>query len=490
MASISDQHNMRLENYPGGFSPVHSHMYVFPEVKYYDALGKVISTSIRVCGAAGNPLQASTSNPAYCPISPDVFDSDPPFDFYCLLFVVTKKVNESVKPPTLITRGKNLDKINRTTIFRQALSEGYSHYKNLVKNDRRFVPDSPHLLDLKVNGVNLIMQQCRGMIPPMLLTNDDPAKWFQEHFPRVVIQPKFDGVRATYVYTRIDGEDKFIGYTRRMALLPGKNFTSEIERMTKDYPGLYFDGEIYQHGMSLQAISGSARNTGKHTKTFINCDFMIFDVFKVDDGKIVAEPYIDRYLRYEEIRQRYANAGVVFQFIRFVRLIQPKSYEGLVQTYNECVADGYEGLVLKDAGGFYEPSYNSHRSSNGCKMKQRMSAEFKCIGWKSGEGKCMGMLAAWRVRIIRSTKSGIAKVDEKLAKSTGVEFYCTPKATDVDKRAWYDMIQTSGFDQYACLCTVEFFDVSDDGVPTQPVWIAFRDYEESVIASDDLANDN
>jgi hypothetical protein len=503
MTSNNDQIGMRLEDYPGGFR---GQLYEFPEVRYYHRDRSVISAKLFIQGCYGDAGQAQAAEgllteaktwpgPASVaskigfrvaprPLDPACFEENPPEPYYCRVFTVTTMKNPSIKAPTLVTRGKNLGRINSTTIFHQALIEAYSDYKKLAASPKReYDPGSPHLHEAKNNRVTAEIAQVAARIPPMLVADEDPQAWFGAQTPGyVVLQPKLDGTRLMAIRRSLpaavgNGLGPLDAYSRNCHPVAPNNFFGELEDLCGRNPNVFFDGEMYAHGVSLQRIAGTSKNLGKGGSTAVEVQFVIYDLY---DPALPNAPYADRFLRYRAIGEAVPN----YKFIRFLDGLRVPADApfALVKTQFDLAIDkGFEGLVMKSLGAGYEPSYNGYRSRGCCKYKKHYTAEFMVVDWARGEGKQTNLVSTWTVQIVAATRSGNVAVDLKLQGALGRRFKCNIKAIDETRAAWFAEFATSpaAFESnYRGLyATLEFFDVSEDGVPMQPYWIAFRDYE-------------
>ncbi len=249
----------------------------------------------------------------------------------------------------------------------------------------------------------------------------------------------------------------------------------ELDDLTSRFPELIFDGEQYLHGKSLPEISGSSRNQGKGKSIQLACNYMIYDIYVPAAPDL---PYADRISRYLDIG---AGSAGRYTYIRFVGGAICENWLDVQGRYELALEQGYEGLMLKDASAPYDPGYGGYHSSAMCKMKERHSAEFKVVGWSPGVGKLANCVATWTVAIVPETTTGNDAVDSVLRDSVGKHFKVSIGAPETTKASWWKQFTSSDGvfrrDYYGQLATVEFFEVSPYGIPSQGVWIAFRDYE-------------
>ncbi len=487
MASTNDQIHMTLAQYPGDFSTADRSEYRFPEIRYMTHGGQKTSNVLIIQGCFGTPEQAllaeETKMWSPMPLLPMMFDEDPDQPCYMRFVTVTTVKVASTKAATLIVRGKNLGRSNRTSVFHQALIEAYGKYKDIVLGSRMMSPDSPHFADRKDNYVTAQIAVISQRVPPMLASPEDPSGWFAKVVGsgrHVMVQPKLNGLRVMAT-RRASGADVAAGthsrplviYSRTMKDITPNNFFEEVGTLTALYPDLIFDGEMYKHGESLQKISGTARNLGKGVAVQINVEYVIYDVYVAESPKM---PYGERYLLYHRIREEVAARQ--FKYVHFMFATLMDSFDAVTAYYDTAIRDGYEGVMLKNAEAWYEPSFNGYHATAMCKYKKSFAAEFACAGWSEGVGKATGKVTTWTAKITRQSHTGREDVDEMLQKALGKTFKCNIKAPDETRIAWFrELSDDAGAfaRQYSgVLMTVEFFELSDAGLPIQPYWISFR----------------
>jgi DNA ligase-1 len=132
------------------------------------------------------------------------------------------------------------------------------------------------------------------------------------------------------------------------------------------------------------------------------------------------------------------------------------SYEEAKKFHDQCVADGFEGAMLKNVDGLYMFQYNS---SDVEKMKEFEDDEFEIIGGKEGTGTDEGC-------VIYRCKT-----------KDGKEFDARPRGSVEDRQQMFKDLPND----IGKMLTVRFAEYSDDGIPQHPVGIpeaeAVRDYE-------------
>ena len=367
---------------------------IFPELQSQSANGKSMMWSIKVSDSDGHGVIETTRG-----------------------FTDGKKqINEKI-----ITDGKNIGKKNATTPLQQAINEARSTWVKMKENGYSSVGNV--IEESKGKGVN-------EDVPSPMLAHDYCKRGKSITFP-CFVQRKFDGTRCVS--------------------LPGKGLFS---RNRKSYPHLahivaeinklpcILDGELYSNTLTFQEIVGLVKREtlkkGDEEKQ-LQIKLHVYDI--VNDM-----PY----------DQRYANLQLLFRRYKFKHLVLVKtdnceSEEKMKELHLQYVAEGYEGIMLRNKTGLYK----NDRSVDLQKFKEFFDDEFEVVGYKDGEGQEAGCVL-W----VCKTKEG--KV-----------FNCRPRGTREDRMELYK----NGKKYIGKKLTIRFQELTDDKVPRFPVGIAFRDYE-------------
>jgi len=267
--------------------------------------------------------------------------------------------------PTVIAAGKNLGRANATNVLCQALRDALGmHNKQLRKSTTGEVNNQPN-----ANQVE--------KYPPMLAQRFQDQVNFDWNAPKYV-QYKYNGVRCVSTFERNDEGGRVIMYSRRKLAYPGFQYIkNELLPVLKQYwdadTKLYLDGEMYQHGMALQNISGYARTADKPDD--IRIDYMIYDCFIPSQPMLI---YSARYAILQEIFKNYPD----LKFVKLAEtaLVTKDTYEA---KYKEALGLGYEGVMIRhDLPYMY--SYNEHHSNRLLKYKPTLDAEYPIVGWETG----------------------------------------------------------------------------------------------------------
>jgi DNA ligase-1 len=248
------------------------------------------------------------------------------------------------------------------------------------------------------------------------------------------VQPKLDGVRM--LVGRRDGE--FIMMSRTGKRVVSEHVASELEPLLAE--GEFLDGENYTRDKTFEELAGECRLQTIDT----SIKFHIFDFFSLN---ALNEPFSERVKHLDRFK------GLTHVIQVSTEILESKS--GVNAKHNQYVNEGYEGIMIRDMQGRYELAV---RSSHLLKYKYFQTKEYEIVD--ADEDKDGGVV--WRC-------SGPA---EKWS-DDDIVFCVRPKGTLDTLRQWYRDRQT----YIGKNLTVQFQNLTNQGVPRFPVGIAIRDYE-------------
>ena len=224
-----------------------------------------------------------------------------------------------------------------------------------------------------------------------------------------------------------------------------------IELFTKN-PKLILDGELYKHGKSLQQISGAARME----KNAYDCDWLeyyVYDLIKMDKLDMKAK---DR-IRALQLLGQSLNLGFdpykswkegELQ-VQLVPQVKISVWDKMKALHDQYVSEGFEGLVIRDPSKPYKPN---GRTNDMIKIKQYLDDTFKVIGYQLGlrgsEDMCF-----------------ICEMED------GRTFKAMPLGNRAIKEEY---IQNFDKKYKGHLGDCKYFELSDEGKPCQPKFLAFR----------------
>jgi hypothetical protein len=416
-------------------------------------------------------------------------------------FYVTDSHHEgspiSFKEMTFVNLGKNLKRANRTNVFTQALRDVLGKYNKKLSEftNKKNNIILPMLAEGEAQSGN--EETIKAHIANQLLGYTSSG---------LFCQPKYDGVRVlstlnpkyfqSLINLPFDSDERVVCYSREgKGLIIPQHLLVELETilvamMEKlNTTILLLDGEFYNHGMPFQEINGYSRGaTDSSAKNTI--DLIIYDYY---DG--LGQHYRER----NETLKHFAylfnhekNVDLIlelavtaedtsnFGHVKVSETSQLFATNDIYEYYLDKINNNYEGIMLRLPDYPYE---RSTRSKGLIKVKPKMSYEYKCVGYKFGEGKSSDIpiiqckIGKKGVRIAREwwiKREGAIKFNNSQGEGT---FYATLTGLTLEKQrelgASFMAIEANGktcfenkyLDKKAI---IEFIDFSKDLKPEKP----------------------
>ena len=136
--------------------------------------------------------------------------------------------------------------------------------------------------------------------------------------------------------------------------------------------------------------------------------------------------------------------------IQFVPQIPITGYDNMLKLHNDYVAEGWEGLVVRDPDKVYRPN---GRTNDMIKIKVYKDDCFTVVGIEAG---------------LRGSEDMVFIMEMK----DGRTFKAKPFGDRAQKEEYWENFE----DKYkGHIGECKFFYYSDDGIPLQPAFKAFRD---------------
>ena len=326
--------------------------------------------------------------------------------------------------------GKNAGKANATTDEEQAEKEAES--KRAKKRDR--------------GGYSESIPEDKPMMPMLALTHDKHGHKIK--YPAYV-QPKLDGIRC---FVHVDGESV------TLKSRTGKEFKSLghiadavrelVSVMGKSVGSFILDGELYNHRFKedFQGLV-SAIKRDKPSETTHMVQFHCYDY--VAEGR----DFEDRIQELYHMDQWLSEVTT----IQIVQTFPVDNLDEVVGQNSLWLEDGYEGSMIRNAKGGYQPN---RRSPDLQKYKSFMDAEFEIVGAVENKGKMEGQCTFTCVT------------------EDGTEFGCKPMGDESQREQYWIDFQAGKLT--GKMLTVKFFEwtTSENPVPRFPVGVIVRDYED------------
>jgi ATP-dependent DNA ligase len=333
---------------------------------------------------------------------------------------------------TTVTNGKNLGKKNQTTYFTQAVSDIYSLYKKKRKLGYYDVAVSHEQIKTVDDIISL-----RGN--PFVYSQQ--LQWFQKHdrkitFP-LLCQPKLNGLQGIFI------RHKGISYLYSRQLLPFEGSVDCIIEEMQSYPeDIYFVGELYIHGVSLQDLNSIARKKNRNDDLI----FYIFDMFSLG--------------RTDTAWERMTQLSTYVKESPHVKLLPTiitKSKEEVDKLLDKYISQGYEGVVcrLHDKPHEYDIFYPK-RSFYVFKYKKTFDDEFPVRGYVIDRYEGVVFICMQSDNINNAPPE------------TRSVFRVVPNWTQADRKNFATILKRKGIE---CLgdfkLDIVYNDLSDSGIPLQ-----------------------
>ena len=262
--------------------------------------------------------------------------------------------------------------------------------------------------DLKC-GVNTstINKVWKNLIPeyPCMLCSPFEQKLVDKiKFPAIV-QKKEDGMRFNAIVK--NGTVEFRSRN-------GKEITG-LDSLGQEFidlatgKDLVFDGELLVTNVDgelciRQEGNGILNKAVKGTISEEEADRVVatlWDLIPYDDfiAGSTLQNYSYRFNRLEYLVDRF----VIAMKINLVETFDVHSIEQTQEIFQKYLADGHEGIILKDPKSLWE----NKRSKGQIKFKAELDCDLKIVGIQEGEGRISGMLGA----LICESDDGIVKVN-------------------------------------------------------------------------------
>lgn len=319
-----------------------------------------------------------------------------------------------------IKEGKNLGARNATTPVQQALKEAAAEHKK--KLDRRgYGTDS-----------GATESAAKRAASPML------AYSFEDYADRVnwdsaYGQPKLDGFRC--LARRVNGQIEMVSREGK----PITTLTHIAEQLEEYLEGedVTLDGELWTPELNFQQIASAVKRQQDNSE---KVQYHVYDCVR-------DEPFGQRTNALHALLSMVGQSAIVP-----VETVRVRDADALLALQSRCVADGYEGAMLRYSDAGYEAG---KRSRNLLKVKTFTDGEFQIVGVVEGRGTHAGM--------------GILQCQT----ASGTPFEVTAPGTHEEKRlTWQQREQLVGRK-----VTVKYFELTSSEQPVPRFPVALRIHE-------------
>ena len=288
----------------------------------------------------------------------------------------------------------------------------------------------------------------KGIIKPMLAKQESKLTNRKILDKEWLCSRKLDGVRCLMYW---DGKEIHTASRGGEGYDPATTHIREKESLIKFFkenPTIILDGELYKYGKTLQQISGAARLE----KNAYDCDWLqyfVYDCYFADKPDMVAkerQSFLSSNFPYP-VNSEFNE--VIGAEIIIVDQHKVSGEENIWKLHDQYVSEGFEGCVIRDPNRPYKPN---GRTNDMLKFKNYKSEDFKVIDYQLGS-------------------RGSEDICFFCELEDGRTFKAMPCGTREDKEEYIANFE-SKYKGHLLECT--YFNLSDDGIPTQPKGRVFR----------------
>lgn len=286
---------------------------------------------------------------------------------------------------------------------------------------------------------------------PMLATDAELDKL---RFP-LYASPKLDGVRAV-----VRGG---VVYSRSNKPIPNRWVQEKLGHLE------HFDGElIVGEPTSKSVYRDTTSHVMSHDKTDFDLRFYVFDHVQFPSNSYGS--------RTEVLDLDMPVISSAFKLDQALVL----NLDALLAYEKKCLADGYEGLILRDPNAPYKMGRSTVKEGYLLKLKRFMDAEAVVIGFEermhNGNEATISELGRTKRSSHKAGKSGRGDLGALVVRTpTGIEFNIGTGFTDDERMAiWSDRDKFLG-----ASAKYKFFPVGVKEAPRHPVFLGWRMKEDT-----------
>lgn len=349
--------------------------------------------------------------------------------------VTTAGLESGEKIVTRVTvyNGKNIGKLNSTTVYEQAVKEALAKLENKLRGEYRLQLDDAGKGELRGGRAPMLAQKFDSSL---FQSNSKNLKKLNLENKLIHVQPKLDGNRCLIKISQTTLELR----SRKGDLMQSIPHIEEQIKVAYKNAGLteeiILDGELYTDEFSFNTLNGLLKKQSKsdEQKAMLNkvC-YHLYDVM-MDIGYK---------LRYEFI-QSFASNNV-----KIVPSYEVEATDEIIQEKLEVfLSDGYEGLMIRTL----ETPYENKRSWSLMKNKNFQDSEYQLVDIEEDVRGCA--IGAFVMRLNTPSKDRDNKSITHFR--VGVSGLSHEESKD---------ILANKNDYIGKMATVEYFGLSEYGVP-------------------------
>lgn len=258
------------------------------------------------------------------------------------------------------------------------------------------------------------------------------------------VQPKLNGIRALH--------QNRIFQSRGEKLWKAHFFPHISDQIASlNLASTILDGELYHHTWKLQRINSAVGvNNNEPNSDTASIIFNVFDI---------VHPELSFSDRWMDIRNTIISANL--PNVSAVDTSYVHDREQLERYFHMCVAQGYEGTMLRPEGPYIfgeTPQGTRKNSPYLWKYKSWQDDEFVCVGVTDGEGKASIGIGA--------LICAVNNISNRICASDVVTFKVGTGFDDIER------IKYRKHPPIGKLIRVRYLDLTDEGRPFNPSFLA------------------
>lgn len=358
---------------------------------------------------------------------------------------------------------KNVGRSNATTAEEQAEAELEAMYnKRLERDYHRNIDD----IDKK------------RFISPMLA-----AKWKDRKdkvAPKTLLffQPKLDGTRAIASYSSHAKHEVVLTSRDGKPFLGAEHICEQLSPLFQRDPDLILDGELYNHAHKdrfeelMSAIKREPKNEEERQRARSVVQYHVYDLPSEPNSSFAAR-LIALCALFEKEPELQSD---MVQLVETQSLVwDDAGREKLEELMSSVLENGYEGGIVR-----LNAPYEFKRSKNLLKVKEFIDEEFEIVAIEEGKGNWSGCAKRFWIAvpdapvspgdyIINRDTNQIEKFD-----MTQKNYQRASKATPKGSQDYCRNILQNKSEYLNKFGTLQYFRITNDGVPYLPVMKAIR----------------
>ena len=247
------------------------------------------------------------------------------------------------------------------------------------------------------------------------------------------VQPKLDGLRCVmYLHKgKVVAQSRTGNHFKSM-----DDITDSLVPFFEENPQVVLDGELYTKDIPFEVLAGLIKRQKKSDEDTEILNLITYNIYDMVDLKA---PFSERI---SFLEKQFSNGK--YPKVKFVETHKVEDVTEFRKMFSEFVANGYEGIMLRNINGLYRTNY---RSDDLQKYKEFIEDEYTIIGFTEGDGHDKGTVI-W-----------VCETSDKK------KFTVKPRGTIEKRRELFK----HGHEYIGKSLTVIYQELTDNGKPRFPV---------------------